>query len=98
MSTKRKGETFEPVTMGHIRSHRVTRLLVYCGSINCNHSATLDAGWLADDAILLELDRRVVCTACGHRGAEVRPDWSQHTTARALAGRTADPYMGAPSH
>jgi hypothetical protein len=42
----RNRETFEPVTMGHIRSHRVTRLLVYCGSINCNHSATLDADWL----------------------------------------------------
>jgi hypothetical protein len=58
-----------PARWGHIRGHRVTRLLVYCGAINCNHSATLDADWLADDAILLELDRRMVCTACGHRGA-----------------------------
>jgi hypothetical protein len=68
---------FDPVTMGHIRGHRVTRLLVYCGAINCNHSATLDADWLADDTILLTLDPRMVCTACGHRGADVRPDWSQ---------------------
>jgi hypothetical protein len=39
----------------------------------------LDADWLAGDAILLELDRRMVCTACGHIGADVRPDWSQNT-------------------
>src|SRR5713101_7018909 len=56
------GETFEPVTMGHIRGHGVTRLLVYCDSLWCNHSATLDADWLPDDTILLTLDRRIVCT------------------------------------
>ena len=32
-----------------------------------------------DDAILLDLDRRMVCTACGLIGADVRPDWSQRT-------------------
>jgi citrate lyase alpha subunit len=29
-----KRETFEPVTLGHIRSHGCRDLLVYCGSIN----------------------------------------------------------------
>jgi hypothetical protein len=33
LSTKRKGETFEPVTMGHIRGHGVTRLPVYCEDV-----------------------------------------------------------------
>jgi hypothetical protein len=33
-------ETFEPVTLGHIRSHGCRDLLVYCGSINCDHSVT----------------------------------------------------------
>jgi hypothetical protein len=28
----RKSETFEPVTMGHIRSHGCQDLLVYCAS------------------------------------------------------------------
>ncbi len=53
--------------MGHIRGHGVTRLLVYCESLWCNHSASLEADWLSDDTILLTLDRRMVCTACGHR-------------------------------
>jgi hypothetical protein len=43
-----KGETFEPVTMGHIRSHGCRDLLVYCGSGRCHHSATLNADWLSD--------------------------------------------------
>jgi hypothetical protein len=79
VSPKRQGETFEPVTMGHIRGHGVTRLLVYCESLWCSHSATLDADWLPDDTILLNLDPRMVCTACGLIGADVRPDWSQQT-------------------
>jgi hypothetical protein len=58
--------------MGHIRGHGVTRLLVYCGSLWCNHSATLNADRLPDDTILLALDRRMVCTACGLIGADVR--------------------------
>ena len=56
MSTGRKGETFQPVTMGHIRGHGVTRLIVYCKSLWCNHSATLNADWLTDDTILLALE------------------------------------------
>ena len=83
VNTKRKSETFEPVTMGDIRGHGVTRLLVYCKSLWCQHCATLDADWLPDDVILLDLNRRMICTACGSIGADVRPDWSPHTTAAA---------------
>jgi hypothetical protein len=67
--------------MGHIRGHGVTRLLVYCDALNCNHSATIDGAPFPDDLVLLELDRRMVCSRCGHVGADVRPDWSQHTNA-----------------
>ena len=48
---KRKGESFEPVTMGHIRGNGVTRL-VYCESLWCNHSGTLEADFLPDDTVL----------------------------------------------
>ena len=71
VNAKREGERFEPVTMGHIRGHGVTRLIVYCESLWCNHSDSLDAGWLSDDTILLDLDPRMVCTACGLIGADV---------------------------
>jgi hypothetical protein len=73
----RNPETFPPVTMGHIRSHGVTPLLVYCDSIGCNHSATVDADALPDDVPLRSLCPRMACTHCGLIGADVRPDWSQ---------------------
>ena len=45
----RKNETFEPVTLGHIRSHGCRDLLVYCGSITCNHGVTMNADHMPDD-------------------------------------------------
>jgi hypothetical protein len=78
----RKRQTFEPVTLGHIRGHGCRDLLVYCQSIYCNHNVTLNADWLPDDTVLLTLDPRMVCTKCGLIGADVRPDWSPHTERR----------------
>ena len=49
----------------------------------------LEADWLPDHTILLTLDPRMVCTACGLIGADVRPDWSQHTNAPQAGGAHA---------
>jgi hypothetical protein len=78
----KEGETFEPVTLGHIRSHGCRDLLVYCGSINCNHSTTMNADHMPDDTPIRALGSRMVCTKCGHVGADVRPDWSRHVNKR----------------
>jgi hypothetical protein len=76
--TRRTRETFEPVTVGHIRSHGVTRLLVYCGNAAwCHHRAELDSDFLPDETQLIPLERRMAGTKCGLIGADVRPDWSQ---------------------
>ena len=64
-----------PVTLGHIRGHGCPSLLVYCGSIHCSHSAEWRPDDLPDDLKLRTLDPRMRCTRCGHRGADVRPDW-----------------------
>ena len=82
----RKRETFEPVTLGHIRSRGVRNLLVYCNSIACNHQTTMSADHLPDDTVIRPLGVRMVCSRCGHRGADVRPDWSQHTPAAGPGG------------
>jgi hypothetical protein len=66
----RGSETFPPVTLGHIRSHGCRDLLVYCGSINCNHSVTMNADWLADDVPVRSLCSRMVCIECGMIGAD----------------------------
>ena len=44
----RKRETFESVTLGHIRGHGVRNLLVYCNSIACNHQTKMKADHLPD--------------------------------------------------
>jgi hypothetical protein len=75
----RNSETFEPVTLGHIRGHGCRDLLVYCESIWCNHNATLNADHLPDETVIRQLNARMVCTCCGLIGADVRPDWSPHT-------------------
>jgi hypothetical protein len=63
------------VTLDHIRGHGCRGVLVYCESIWCNHSADIDADWLPDDTVIRSLAPRMVCTACGLIGADVRPDW-----------------------
>jgi hypothetical protein len=77
-----KTETFEPVTLGHIRGHGCCDLLVYCGSINCHHSVTMNTDHLSDDTLIRPLGSRMVCTRCGHVGADVRPDWGPHVNKR----------------
>jgi hypothetical protein len=75
-----------PVTLGHIRSHGVRRLLIYCSTGHCHHSAVVDVDRWPDDTVLLDLDRRAVCTKCGMIGADVRPNWSERPQPETLTG------------
>jgi hypothetical protein len=77
---RRKAETSEPVTMGHIRGHGCRD--VYCNSGRRHHSATMNADWLSDETPVRSLCGRMVCTKCGMIGADVRPDWSPHVNKR----------------
>ena len=78
----RKADTFEPVTLGHIRSHGCRDLLVYCNSGRCHHGVTMNGDWLSDGTPVRSLCRRMVCTRCGMIGADVRPDWSPRVNKR----------------
>ena len=62
----RKRETFEPVTLGHIRRHGCRDILIYCGSIHCSHSATMNADHWPDDTVVRTLGPKMICTKCGH--------------------------------
>jgi hypothetical protein len=64
------------------RGHGCRNLLVYCESLWCNHSAIMNADALPDEMPVRSLCPRMVCTACGLVGADVRPDWSAHTNRR----------------
>jgi hypothetical protein len=76
-----------PVTLGHIRSPGVRRLLIYCAEgLYCHQSAVINADHWPDDTVLLDLDRRAVCTKCGMIGADVRPNWSERPPPGSLTG------------
>ena len=87
----RGSSSFPAVTLGHIRAHGCRDLLVYCCALDCNHGAVLNADRFPDETPVRRLGRRMLCTWCGHVGADVRPDWRAHTN-RARPGSAA----GAP--
>jgi hypothetical protein len=70
----RKSETFAPVTLGHIRSHGCRDILIYCGSIKCNHSVKMNADHLPEETVIRALGPKMACATCGYIGADVRPD------------------------
>jgi hypothetical protein len=76
-----------PVTLGHIRSHGVRQLLIYCSAgLYCYHSAVVDADRWPDETVLLDLGRRAVCTKCGIIGAQMRPNWDDRPKRESLTG------------
>jgi hypothetical protein len=71
-----------PVTLGHMRSQGCRDLLVYCSSGRCNHSTIMNVGHLPDDIPIKSLGVGVVCTQCGHVGADVVPNWPSDAATR----------------
>jgi hypothetical protein len=67
-----------PVTLGHMRSQGCRDLLVYCNSGRCNHRAIMNVGHLPDGTVINSLGDGIVCTRCGHFGADVVPNWPIH--------------------
>jgi hypothetical protein len=71
-----------PVTLGHMRSQGCRDLLVYCNSDRCNYSTIMNVGHLPDDTPIKSLGDGIVCTRCGHLGADVVPNWPTHAPPR----------------
>ena len=67
----------KPVPLGNMRSLGRNRVFVYCSNPDCHHNAELDVSRLPDDVTLNDLQPRMLCTMCDHRGAGVSPSW-QH--------------------
>jgi hypothetical protein len=49
-----------------------------CSNPDCHHNAKLNVSRLPDDVTFGDLQPRVLCTVCNHRGAEVSPSWLHH--------------------
>jgi hypothetical protein len=59
-----------------MRALGVRDVMVYCGNPpRCYHQARLNLDDWHDDVIFGDLERRMVCTVCGHLGADMPPRW-----------------------
>jgi hypothetical protein len=68
----------KPVPLAKMRSHGRSSAYVCCSNPDCHHNAEIDASGFPDDMIFADLQPRMLCTACGHRGADVSPSWLHH--------------------
>jgi hypothetical protein len=67
----------QKITFGEMRSSGVRDVLVYCRDHNCSHSTTMNADRWPDHVRLSDIEPDFVCTSCGKRGAEMRPNFPQ---------------------
>jgi hypothetical protein len=69
-----------------VRAQGVRGLLIYCADYRCSHSIAISSDYWSDDARLSDIEPGYICAACGHRGADVRPDFNWNGRARANDG------------
>lgn len=71
----------QKITFGEMRASGVRNVLIYCTDYTCGHCITVpdDADRRPDELRISDIEDKFVCTGCGVRGADIRPDW---TTAR----------------
>jgi hypothetical protein len=74
------------ITFAEMRVMGVRGVLIYCADYRCGHSGAVMADQWADDVRLSDIEGRFTCTACGKRGADVRPDFNWDKTATAMMG------------
>jgi hypothetical protein len=59
---------------------------LYCADYRCNHSIVISADHWPDDLRLSDIEPRFICSACGKRGADVRPDFNWKKEPAAMMG------------
>ena len=65
----------QKITFGEMRESGVRGVLIYCSDYKCSHSIAISGDQWPDDVRLFDIEDRFVCSACGRRGADVRPDF-----------------------
>jgi len=65
------------ITFGEMRASGVRDVLVYCRDHHCSHHIRISADRWSDDVRLSDIEPGFVCTACGKRGADIRPSFPE---------------------
>jgi hypothetical protein len=63
----------QKITFADMRGMGARGLLIYCSDYKCSHLVTMSGNRWPDDFRLSDIEPRFVCSACGKRGADVRP-------------------------
>ena len=66
-----------PMTLGSLRQLGVRGLLLICVDPKCRHEATMSVDDYADAIELPSFAPRMVCSRCGGKRIEVRPNWKE---------------------
>ena len=72
--------------LGNMRTISVQTLDVYCLGRDCHHHSVIDVSRYSDDVAVPSFGPRMRCEQCGHRGADVRPNWSERLAIGAFSG------------
>ncbi len=69
---------------------------VYCSDYRCSHSTAISGDRWPDDVRLSDLEPKFACQVCGHKGADVRPNFSwDEETRRATTALSSHRMDGA---
>ena len=68
----------QKITFGDMRRSGIRGVLIYCADYQCSHSIRMSADHWPDDLRFSDIEPSFTCSACGKRGAEVRPDFDWH--------------------
>jgi hypothetical protein len=63
------------VALANMRSHGRNSVFVYSSHPDFHHNAELDVGEFPDEITFGDLQPRMLCTMCDHRGLDVSPSW-----------------------
>jgi hypothetical protein len=66
----------QKITFRDMRESGVRGVLIYCSDYRCSHHIAISADRWPDDVRLSDLEPRFICSVCGKRGADVRPDFN----------------------
>ena len=60
-----------------MRDSGVRRVLIYCSDYKFSHHIAISADQWPDDVRLSDIEGRFLCKACGNRGADISPNFSE---------------------
>jgi hypothetical protein len=72
----------QKITFAEMRSSGVCELLIYCADYHGSHHIAISGDRWSDDVRLSDIEPKFICSACGRRGADVRPDFDWDKPAR----------------